>query len=129
MPGTNLTREEARERASVVSDAAYDIALDLTLEGERFGSVTTLRFAAQPGSSTFVDIVDAELASVTLNGRELAVAAYEVIRDHGVDALSADAVAQRAGVSRRTFFNYFATVEASVAPIVRDAAGCASRER
>lgn len=52
--------------------------------------------------------------------RELAVAAYEVIRDHGVDALSADAVAQRAGVSRRTFFNYFATVEASVAPIVEE---------
>lgn len=50
--------------------------------------------------------------------RELAEAAYEVIRDHGVDELSADAVAQRAGVSRRTFFNYFATVEASVEPIV-----------
>ncbi len=76
MPGTNLTREEARERAGVVSDAAYDIALDLTLEGERFGSVTTLRFAATPGSSTFVDLVDAELSSVTLNGRELDVSAY-----------------------------------------------------
>lgn len=76
MPGTNLTREEARERASVVSDAAYDIALDLTLDGERFGSVTTLRFAAEPGSSTFVDLVDAELASVTLNGRELDVSTY-----------------------------------------------------
>jgi aminopeptidase N len=76
MPGTNLTREEARQRAAVVSDAAYDIALDLTLEGERFGSVTTLTFAAQPGSSTFVDLVDAELASVTLNGRELDLSAY-----------------------------------------------------
>lgn len=52
--------------------------------------------------------------------RELAEAAYAVIRDHGVDALSADAVAQRAGVSRRTFFNYFPTVEASVEPIVAE---------
>lgn len=52
--------------------------------------------------------------------RELAGAAYEVIRDHGVDALSAEAVAQRAGVSRRTFFNYFPTVEASVVPIVEE---------
>ncbi|MCL3836279.1 aminopeptidase N [Aeromicrobium duanguangcaii] len=76
MPGTNLTREEARQRAAVVSDAAYDIALDLTLEGERFGSITTLTFAAQPGSSTFVDLVDAELESITLNGRELDLSAY-----------------------------------------------------
>lgn len=52
--------------------------------------------------------------------RELATAAYEVIRDHGLDALSADAVAQRAGVSRRTFFNYFPTVEASVQPVVEE---------
>ena len=52
--------------------------------------------------------------------RELAVAAYEVIRDNGVDELSADAVAERAGVSRRTFFNYFPTVEASVVPIVEE---------
>jgi AcrR family transcriptional regulator len=52
--------------------------------------------------------------------RELAEAAYEVIRDHGLDALSADAVAQRAGVSRRTFFNYFPTIEASVQPVVEE---------
>ena len=30
MPGTNLTREEASERASVVSTHHYDVALDLT---------------------------------------------------------------------------------------------------
>ena len=76
MPGTNLTREEARQRAAVVSDASYDVALDLTLDGERFGSVTTLTFAAQPGASTFVDLVDGELTSVTLNGRELDLSAY-----------------------------------------------------
>lgn len=52
--------------------------------------------------------------------RELATAAYEVIRDHGLDALTADAVVQRAGVSRRTFFNYFPTVEASVQPVVEE---------
>ena len=52
--------------------------------------------------------------------QELAQAAYEVIRDHGVDALSADAIVQRAGVSRRTFFNYFPTVEAAVVPVVEE---------
>ncbi|WP_269303354.1 aminopeptidase N [Aeromicrobium sp. HA] len=76
MPGTNLTREEARQRATVVSDPQYDVQLDLTLDGERFGSVTTLTFAAQPGSATFVDLVDGELTSITLNGRELDLSAY-----------------------------------------------------
>lgn len=52
--------------------------------------------------------------------RELAQSAYEVIRDHGVDALTADSVTQRAGVSRRTFFNYFPTVEASIVPVVEE---------
>ena len=68
MPGTNLTREEAQQRASVVSTGTYDIALDLTLGDERFGSVTTLRFEATPGSSTFVDLVDAHISAITLNG-------------------------------------------------------------
>ena len=30
MPGTNLTRDEARTRAGVVSDVSYAIELDLT---------------------------------------------------------------------------------------------------
>ncbi len=76
MPGTNLTREEAQERAAVVADANYDIALDLTVGTERFGSVTTLTFSAEPGASTFVDLVDAELDSVVLNGEPVDLAAY-----------------------------------------------------
>lgn len=43
--------------------------------------------------------------------RDLAEAAYSVVRDHGFDAVTADAVADRAGVSRRTFFNYYPSVE------------------
>lgn len=39
-------------------------------------------------------------------------AALEISRVSGVEALSADAIADRAGVSRRTFFNYFPTTEA-----------------
>ena len=30
MPGKNLTRDEARERAELLSVATYDVALDLT---------------------------------------------------------------------------------------------------
>lgn len=51
---------------------------------------------------------------------ELAEAAYAVVRDHGIDAMSADAVAQRAGVSRRTFFNYFPSVESALEPVVEE---------
>ncbi|MEH3156149.1 MAG: aminopeptidase N [Gordonia paraffinivorans] len=81
MPGTNLTRDEARERAEVVSDPVYRVDLDLTLEApesgaHRFGSVTTLTFSATPGASTFVDLVDAEIDSIVLNGTDIPADAY-----------------------------------------------------
>lgn len=40
---------------------------------------------------------------------QLAEAALAVLCDHGTDKLTADLVAERAGLSRRTFFNYFAS--------------------
>ncbi|WP_229055085.1 aminopeptidase N [Aeromicrobium sp. Leaf350] len=76
MPGTNLTREEAQQRASVVADPTYDVALDLTTGTERFGSVTTLTFSATAGASTFVDLVDAEIDTITLNGASIDPAVY-----------------------------------------------------
>lgn len=71
MPGENLTRAEARERASVVTTHSYDVALDLTTGPERFRVTTTVRFSGTPGASTFIDLIAAEVFSVTLNGREL----------------------------------------------------------
>ena len=41
----------------------------------------------------------------------LANAAAELARDHGLHAVTADAIAARAGVSTRTFHNYFASKE------------------
>jgi aminopeptidase N len=77
MPGTNLTREEASERASIVSTETYDVQLDLTLDSDtRFGSVSTIRFGATPGASTFVDLVDAEISAITLNGASVDPSAY-----------------------------------------------------
>ncbi|MGG5257881.1 TetR/AcrR family transcriptional regulator [Phycicoccus avicenniae] len=52
--------------------------------------------------------------------RALAGAAYAIVRDAGVDAVTADAVAERAGVSRRTFFNYFPSVESVLTASVAD---------
>lgn len=71
MPGMNLTRAEARERAELITVESYDVSLDLTRGGKVFGSTTTVKFSAKPGSSTFIDAVTAAVHSVTLNGRSL----------------------------------------------------------
>ncbi len=71
MPGTNLTRVEAQQRAATVTTHSYEIALDLTRGAEHFGSTTTVRFSAKPSSETFIDLIAATVHSVTLNGREL----------------------------------------------------------
>ncbi|MFP5312250.1 MAG: aminopeptidase N, partial [Actinomycetes bacterium] len=67
----NLTRNEARERAELITVQSYDVSLDLTRGGEFFGSTTTVAFAAAPGSSSFIDAVTRTVHSVTLNGRSL----------------------------------------------------------
>ena len=71
MPGENLTRVEAAERAGVVQSRSYDVVLDLTTGPTTFRSTTTLRFDATPGASTFVDLVAPTVHAVTLNGRTL----------------------------------------------------------
>jgi aminopeptidase N len=71
VPGLNLTRVEAAERASLVATQSYDVHLDLTDPGTTFRSTTTARFTATPGTSTFIDAVTREVHSVTLNGKEL----------------------------------------------------------
>ncbi|PPG60193.1 aminopeptidase N [Rathayibacter sp. AY1E4] len=71
MPGDNLTRSEAQERASLIQVHDYDIALDLTRGAETFLSTTTVRFSATEGASSFIDAVTGTVHSVTLNGAEL----------------------------------------------------------
>ncbi len=63
MPGTNLTRDEAQQRARLLSVDAYEIDLDLSGaqdagEGGTYRSVTTVRFdAAEAGAESFIDLV------------------------------------------------------------------------
>lgn len=71
MPGTNLTRAEAQQRAATISTQSYEIALDLTRGAEHFGAETTVRFTGTPGADTFIDVIAAAVHSVTLNGTEL----------------------------------------------------------
>ncbi len=71
MPGTNLTRAEAQQRAATISTQSYEIALDLTRGAEHFGAETTVRFTGTPGATTFIDVIAATVHSVTLNGQSL----------------------------------------------------------
>ena len=64
----SLTRAEATARAATVTVTGYDIDLDLTAGGDTFRSRTVLRFTAESGASTFVELEPAELVSATLNG-------------------------------------------------------------
>ncbi|MGP3991106.1 aminopeptidase N [Streptomyces sp. 3N207] len=82
MPGENLTRTEARQRAALLTVSGYDVALDLRsaiepppATGPRtFRSTTTITFeSAEEGATTFVDLVAPHVHSVTLNGESLNV--------------------------------------------------------
>jgi aminopeptidase N len=78
MPGINLTRDEAAERARILSVSTYDVHLDLTTSDTTFRSTTTLRFGCrEPGAATFADLVDATVHEITLNGRPVDAGAYE----------------------------------------------------
>ncbi|MFD5428685.1 aminopeptidase N [Streptomyces sp. NPDC127084] len=82
MPGTNLTREEAQERARLLTVDSYEIDLDLTgaQGGGTYRSVTTVRFdSAEAGAESFIDLVAPAVHEVVLNGKSLDVAA--VFRD------------------------------------------------
>lgn len=50
----------------------------------------------------------------------LCQAAVEIVGTEGIDALTADRIAEVAGVSRRTLFNYFARVEDIVTATIED---------
>ncbi|QFQ97213.1 aminopeptidase N [Streptomyces phaeolivaceus] len=74
MPGTNLTRDEAQQRAALLSVDSYEIDLDLSgaQEGGTYRSVTTVRFdVAETGAASFIDLVAPAVHEVTLNGDAL----------------------------------------------------------
>ncbi len=78
----NLTRDEARERAGLVTVASYDVELDLRTpepaHGETFRSTTVLRFAcARPGEGSFVEIAAPSLRSATLNGEPVELGGFD----------------------------------------------------
>ena len=69
---SNLTRDEARERARLLEIESYRIDLDLTGGETTFRSRTTVTFrAATPGAPTFIDLTAPEIREITLNGSQV----------------------------------------------------------
>jgi len=71
VPGENLTRTEAVERANILDVHSYHVEIDLTQGSELFGSTTRVKFSAKEGSSSFIDAITGAVHSVVLNGEVL----------------------------------------------------------
>jgi aminopeptidase N len=74
---SNLTRDEARDRSSLISVESYQVDLDLTTSPDTFASITTVAFTCRhPGESTFIDLTAQRVRDITLNGHPVAPDAF-----------------------------------------------------
>jgi aminopeptidase N len=73
----NLTRNEAIERAALVTVDRYRIELDLTRGDKTFRSVTTVEFEALPGADTYIDLAADRVDRAVLNGHEIDMSGYD----------------------------------------------------
>ncbi len=78
----NLTRDQAVERAALITVGSYQISLDITdgagAPGERtFRSTTTVAFDALAGADTVIDIAADTIRSASLNGVDIDVSGYD----------------------------------------------------
>ncbi|WP_017934786.1 aminopeptidase N [Nocardioides sp. Iso805N] len=93
MPGTNLTRDEARTRAGLLDVTSYDIVLDLTTGDQTFASTTTITFTSkETDAETFADLVGATVHEITLNGTSLDPATAYVDNRIALPGLAAENV-------------------------------------
>ena len=69
MPGINISRVEAAERAAHLEIESYEVGLDVTTGDETFYSRSEVVFTCNtPGYSTFIDACGRKVISATLNG-------------------------------------------------------------
>lgn len=71
MPGENLTRVEADERADLITVDHYDVTLDLTTSEKTFRTITKVTFDATDGASSFIDAITETVHRIELNGESL----------------------------------------------------------
>ncbi|AEV74625.1 aminopeptidase N [Mycolicibacterium rhodesiae NBB3] len=112
----NLNRDQAVERAALVTVDNYRIDLDLTdgngKPGERtFRSVTTVEFDALAGADTYIDIAADRVRTAVLNGRDIDVSGYDEstgipltgLADHNVLVVDADCLFSNTGEGLHRF--------------------------
>jgi aminopeptidase N len=112
----NLTRDQAVERAALITVDSYRIDLDLTDgnggPGERtFRSITTATFDALPGAETVIDIAADKIHRATLNGSEVDVSGYDEsigialsgLAKHNVVVVDADCLYSNTGEGLHRF--------------------------
>ncbi len=72
MPGENLTRIEAQNRAATIATDSYLVKLDVTKDAKTFDSDTTIVFScSKPGSEVFIDAITDSVSLIELNGVSL----------------------------------------------------------
>ena len=79
MTSTNLTQTEAADRAAMLEVSHYDISLDVTgapgtttAPGDgTFRSITTIALTAKTAGETFLDLRNADVRSVTVDGEDV----------------------------------------------------------
>jgi aminopeptidase N len=75
---SNLTRDEARERARLLDVGSYRVEVDLTGGETTFTSVTTISFrCGSPGASTFVDLTAPAVSEIVLNATPVSPDAFD----------------------------------------------------
>jgi len=78
VPGLNLSRTEAKDRAEHLYVNSYAVTLDVTKGEETFYSQSEVSFTCnKPGYSTFIDAVGRGVISATLNGAAVDVSNFD----------------------------------------------------
>ncbi len=75
---SNLTRDEASERARLLNVGSYQVHVDLTGGETTYTSVTTVSFrCGSPGASTFIDLTAPAVSEITLNSAAVSPGAFD----------------------------------------------------
>ena len=108
---SNLTRDEARVRARLISVESYQVELDFTGSEQTFSSVTTARFdCTSPGADTFLELTAPSVTEIILNGRPVPLSAFDGARvtltglaEHNELRIAADCGYSRSGEGLHRF--------------------------
>jgi len=74
---SNLTRDEAHDRARLIDVRAYRVDLDLSGDDKVFRSLTTVTFScSRPGAGTFIDLAAESVTEIMLNGERVALESW-----------------------------------------------------